>query len=165
MIVLLFLCFSTGCRPKDFTPVFHNYKYDKQVIEKLPVYDSLVNVLLKYYPSIQEHSNNAPSYQFIPSAFSFDLYEKLPKEGAKKVEQYFFQLGRNFIYGFEVYKDSTIKIYIRDSSIKSHHLHINERLSFYPPGKVIRQREFPAKDTVLNRNWQYWILFDQKKFF
>jgi hypothetical protein len=122
-------------------------------------------VLLEYYPSIQQHTQNAASYQFIPSAFSFDLYEKLPKEGAKKVERYFFQLGQHFIYGFEIYKDSTIKIYIRDSSIKSYHLNIMERLSFYPAGKGIKPRQFPVKDTILNRNWQYWILFDQQEFF
>src|SRR3954447_4312191 len=89
--ITIFLCFAAGCRPKDFTSVFHSYKFDRQVINKLPVYDSLINVLLKYYPSIQQHIKNQSSYTFIPSSFSFDLYEKLPAEGAKKVEQYFIQ--------------------------------------------------------------------------
>jgi hypothetical protein len=64
-----------------------------------------------------------------------------------------------------VYKDSTIKIYIRDSSLKDYHLNINERLSFYPAGKTISLREFPAKDTLLYKHWQYWILFNQEEFF
>jgi hypothetical protein len=76
--VILLLLFAIGCRPKDFTPIYHSYTFDRQVIAKLPVYDSLINVLLEYYPSIREHTQTEPSYQFIPSAFSYDLYEKLP---------------------------------------------------------------------------------------
>lgn len=161
---IIFLLFITGCRPKDFTPVYHEYKFDKAVIDKLSVYDSLINVLLEYYPSIQQHTKDEPSYRFIPSSFSFDLYEKLPKEGAKKVEHYFFLLGNHFIYGFEIFKDSTIKIYVRDSPVKNYHLNIRERLSFYPDTGKIRERKFPEKDTLLNKNWQYWVLFDQEKF-
>jgi len=161
--VILFLCLAAGCRPKDFTSIFQNQKFDQQVIEKLPLYDSLSKVLLHYYPSIQERVRKNNSYKYI---IYFDsTYQEFPKEESAKIKELVTQLGKKFIYGFEVFKDTTIKVYIRDSYLKPYHLRVMERLSYYPAGGHIMRREFPAKDTILNKNWQYWILFDQEGIF
>jgi len=163
--VIVFLCFVAGCRPKDFTSVFQNQKFDQQVIEKLPLYDSLSNVLLHYYPSIQQYIKEKNSYKYIIYFDSTDTYKEFPKEGSERIKKLVTQLSKRFIYGFEVFKDSTIKIYIRDSYLKPYRLNVIERLSYYPAGSDIKHREFPAKDTILNKNWQYWILFEQENLF
>ena len=154
-----------GCRTDNVNTHFQNHGFDKEVMKKLPLYDSLASVLLENYPSIQPHTNRDNYYRYIPAEDGNDLYRVLPKAGAEKVKQYLTQLGTNCIYGFEIFKDSTIKILIRDTYLQADHLSIRERLSFYPPGSSIRKREFPVKDTTLNKNWQYWIWFDEDDLF
>lgn len=158
--IVLFLCFATGCRSKDFTDYFQHHAFDPQVIKKLPVYDSLGNVILQNYSSIHQYIRENNSYKYIFSFDSTDVLKEFPKEGAVKIKELVNQLGEKFIYGFEVYRDSSIKIYIRDYNVKSYHLNVMERLSFYPDSSDIKKRKFPFKDTILDRNWEYWILFD-----
>jgi hypothetical protein len=86
----------------------------------------------------------------------------LSQDEAAKIKAYITQLGPNFFYGFDLYKDSTMKFYVRDTLLKSYHLEMYERLSFFPAGTdSIKKRDFPSRDTILNRNWQYWIRFDE----
>ncbi|MEP7254762.1 MAG: hypothetical protein ABI666_03245 [Ferruginibacter sp.] len=168
IILCLFLAASCGSDSKEITSNYTNYQFDKQVIEKLPVYDSLVQAILENYSSVKKHINEDESYRayrYFPLSDSTDLFKILPREGAVKINQYFTQLGKNFIYGFDVFKDSTVKIYIRKSSSEKEQVDIGENLSYYPPGINIRRREFPFKDTILNKNWQYWIGFDKRDLF
>jgi hypothetical protein len=154
---------QTGCRNSDLNSTFKNHQFDKQVIERLPVYDSLANTILANYPSAQfNHRTN--SYRYIPNLDGNDLYKVFSKEAGDKVKQLLTQLGPNLGYGFECYKDSTMKFLIRDTYIGKNHLSIRERLSYYPPGKNIRHREFPIKDTILTNHWQYWISFEEEFF-
>ena len=163
IFVIIVLCIATGCGHKALNTYFKNHGFDKQVIEKLPIYDSLANILLENYSSIHSHIKKEDNYyRYIPSRDGNDIYKLLPKPGAEKVEQYIAQIGTNHIYGFEVFKDTTMKILISDTYIQADHLYVRERLSFYPLGGNIRQRDFPIKDTILNRNWQYWISFDEE---
>jgi len=154
-----------GCSNDDLTSKFNNHKFDQGVIDKLPVYDSLANVLLENFPSIRQRIKVESYYSYWPAEHVNDLYKVLPKPGADKVKQYLNQLGAGYIYGFDVYKDSTIKIHLKEIYFQADHLHIREKLSFYPTGTNIRKREFPIKDTILNKNWQYWISFDKQEFF
>ena len=96
---------------------------------------------------------------------SNDLFKKLPRDGAVKINEYFTQLGKNFIYGFDLFKDGTIKIYIRSSPSKTSQVDIEENLSYYPVGSNISRREFPVKDSILNKHWQYWIRFNKQGLF
>ena len=162
-MIILFLCLGTACGPKDYD--FQNHKFDQQVIEKLPVYDNLSKDLLKYYPSIQDLIMKESVFRYMISWDTNYLYKNLPAAGARNIKQYLTQLGENFIYGFEAYKDSTIKILIRDTYLEPYRLHVRERLSFYPTEVNTKKREFDYKDTTLNRNWQYWIWFDEDGLF
>jgi hypothetical protein len=164
IFLLLALYISTGCR-QDLKTTVRNYKFDIEVIKKLPVYDSLANVLLRNYSSIQQHIGKSQTYySYLPAENGNDLYKVLPEQDAVKVKEYFTQLGDTFIDGFQVFKDSTIKILIRDTYIQSDHLEVGEQLSYYPFAREIKHREFPAKDTILNKHWQYWIAFEERIF-
>ena len=170
IFIILYLFVATGCSSdsKKTTAIYNNYKFDKQVIENLPVYDSLVHAILENYPSLQQYINEEESYRayrYMALSNSNDLFKKLPRDGAVKVSKYLTQLGKNFIYGFDLFKDSTIKIYIRSSFSEKDQSEIKECLSYYPPGSNIRRREFSVKDTMLNKNWQYWISFDKPSLF
>ena len=165
--LLIYFCVAAGCSSpsKELTADYDNYKFDQQVIQRLPVYDSLAGVILENFPSFKKlinENDSYRSYRYMPVSDDSDLSKKLPQQGAAKINQYFTALGTNFIYGFDVFKDSTIKIYIRKSFSKKDKVDIGENLSWYPPGSNIRRREFPVKDTILNKNWQYWIWFDKR---
>ena len=165
IFVILLLFLVAGCHSNETPAELPDHPYDEQVIAKLPVYDSLVNELLAYCPLIQKPNENETYSMYKLSSDSNILYGRLPPEGAVKVRQYFTQLGQGFIFGFQLYKDSSIKIFIRDSYSGQYNLTISERLSFYPKGGNMRRRESPMKDSILNRNWQYWISFDERGLF
>ena len=165
--LLIYLCVAAGCGSpsKELTADYDNYKFDQQVIQRLRVYDSLAVAILENFPSFQKLINEKDSYRsyrYMPLSDDSDLSKKLPQEGAAKINQYFTELGTNFIYGFDVFKDSSIKIYIRKSFSEKDKVDIGENLSWETTGSNIRRREFPVKDTMLNKNWQYWIWFDKR---
>lgn len=168
--ILLFLFPATGCHSnsEQVSAVYKNYKFDSKVIEKLPVYDSLASAILEKFPFFQQHMNKNESYRayrYLPLSDQDDVFKKLHPEVAPGIEQYFTKLEKDFIYGFDVFKDSTIKIYIRKSSSEKSQVDIEENLSYYPVRSNMRRREFPDKDTILNEHWQYWSRFNKRGLF
>lgn len=157
----VFLSGLAGCSSRDITPLYQAHAFDPGVMQRIPGYDSLVTVIRQYWPSIQQYIAENNSFKYLATPESRDLYEELPKQGADSVRACFARLGEDYIYGFEVFRDSTIKVLVRDTYSKPFHTQIMERLSYFPPGANIPPREFPIKDTLLNSNWQYWILFDE----
>jgi hypothetical protein len=101
----------------------------------------------------------------LPLSDQDDVFKKLQPEVAPSIEPYFIKLEKDFIYGFDVFKDSTIKIYIRKSPSEKSQVDIEENLSYYPVRSNMRRREFPDKDTILNEHWQYWSRFNKRGLF
>jgi hypothetical protein len=168
--ILLFLSLSTGCHfaTEEVPAVYYSYTFEPKVIEKLPIYDSLASAILEKFSFFQQHLNENDSYRaykYMPGSDQADVFKKLPEEIAPKIDHYFTKLGNNFIYGFDVFKDSTIKIYIRTSPSGEPQVTIEENLSYYPGKTNIRRRELPVKDTLLNEHWQYWIRFNKRRLF
>jgi hypothetical protein len=162
LILYFFLVAGCGTGPGEKKAIYNNYEFDKQVIEKLPVYDSLVFAIIKNAPSFQRYIKDNDSYRayrYLIASDSNELFKKLPAEEATRINQFNALLGKNFIRGFDLFKDSSIRIDIRKHISEKDQVEILENLSYYPPGANIRRREFPVKDTILNKNWQYWIEF------
>ena len=170
LVILLFLFLATGCHldSEEVSTDYKSYKFDPKVIEKLPIYDSLVSAILEKSLFFQQHINENDSYRaykYMPLSDQADVFKKLPQEVAPKIDLYFTRLGKDFIYGFDVFKDSTIKIYIRNSPSEESQVDIEENLSYYPVTTNIRRRELPIKDTILNEHWQYWTRFNKRSLF
>lgn len=161
-LLLLFAIISCNSREDEISYDIHGYRYDPEVINKLPLYDSLVNVLIASYSSIQKQFKEDEAYYHYKLSSDKELFEKLPRENAAKINEYFSRLGHNFIYSFQLFKDSSIKIFVRNTYLQNHQLDVGERLSYYPTGTGIRKRKYPYKDTQLNKHWQYWISFDKR---
>ena len=132
---------------------------------RLPLYDSLSELLLSKFPALQEEMKEHASFDYGRSAGANLVNPKLPSGVAEKVDELIAQLGDKFLTEFSVYKDSTIKYSIRDINVKGHDITVRERLSYFPKGSNMSPKEPPTKDTILNRNWQYWIRFDEKDIF
>jgi hypothetical protein len=170
LAIFLFLYLATGCHSdtEEVSADYKHYKFDPKVIEKLPVYDSLVSAILEKSFFFQQHINENESYRafrYMPLSHQTDMFNKLPREVAPKIDLYFTKLGKDFIYGFDFFKDSTIKIYIRTNPSEESEIDIEENLSYYPVRSNIRRREFPVKDSILDEHWQYWTRFTKRSLF
>jgi hypothetical protein len=166
ILSLLFFLFTVAAcdhGEKEVKAEFAAYKFDQQVIDKLPLYDSLVAVIIQNFPAFGKFitgDDGNRSFLYIPSTQEPDIFIKLPPAAASKVSPYFDRPGKDFIYGFEIFRDSTIKILVRTRLTEKTKVDITESMSYYPGGKI-RRREFPDKDTLLNTNWQYWARFNK----
>lgn len=166
---LFFLIVTGGCDsgPDNTRPVYDAYRFDQKVIEKLPVYDSLAVAILKKLPlfHILNGNDSNQAFRYSPLSDESAVFKRLPPEAGTDIDRYFTQLGTNFIKGFDVFHDSTIKIYIRTVPPGSSKVNIEEHLSYYPAGTKMKQRDFPFKDTILNDRWQYWARFSKPELF
>lgn len=169
--ILLFILYTAaGCNTDKniITPVYNSYAFDTKVIEKLPLYDSLANAISKDIDVFLKTIDTTEAYQafrYMPVSTDPGVFGELPKEASSKVGEYYNALGKDFIFGFDLFQDSTIKIYIRRRISEMAPVDIEENLAYYPGGTGIRKREFPVKDTVLNQHWQYWTRFNKQGFF
>jgi hypothetical protein len=159
-LIIIFL--AAGCDSKEVKQQYQDHPFDQRVIEKLPIYDSLCAVLIRNFPFYQKEILENNAFKLVFTRDSSGIYKQLPKEASLKINQYYRQLGTDFIYRLDIYKDSSIRISIRDTFIEKSKINIGERLSFFPDSTGIRKREFPTKDTILNHQWQYWISFNEE---
>ena len=162
---ITFLCLVIGCHSTpDYN--YRNHPFNHEVIEKLPIYDSLGRAIIQHYSAIYKPTKGEPTYVYIDYQDGDEIYKDLPQDAAGKIKGYITELGPNFFFGFDLYKDSTMKIYVRDTLLKTFHMDVFERLSFFPAGTdSLKKRDFPSRDTILNKNWQYWIRFDNQGLF
>jgi len=170
LFLLLFLYAAAGCHTDrdEVLLAYNKYKFDPEVIEKLPVYDSLASAIIEKIHLFQKNINENDAYQafrYMPGSSEVEVFTTLPKEISINIDQYFTTLGKNFIYGFDVFKDSTIKIYVRSRPLDTAAVDIEENISYYPAGNNIRQREYPVRDTILNTHWQYWARINKQRLF
>jgi len=169
-LLLLFIYIAAGCGSGDdqLKNVYNNYRFDTAVIKKLPLYDSLARTISANLPLFHKYIDTTEAYKafrYMPAAYEAGVYRQLPPELDSGISPIYTALGEHFIFGFDVFKDSTIKIYIRMYPVEKTMVDIAENLGYYPAGKKMKQREFPVKDTVLNTHWQYWVRLDQQGLF
>lgn len=167
-ILCMYATESCNSKGDKIMPVYNNYKFDSKVIERLPIYDSLASAILEKIDLFQNHISKNDSYQafrYMPTSNDAEVFKKLPGETGSNIDQYINKLGKDFIYGFDIFKDSTIKIYIRRKTAEKTTVEIGEYLSYYPAGMNIKKREYPIKDSILNTHWQYWTQFDTQGLF
>lgn len=167
-VLLLLLFAAAGCKTENKAlTAYKNYTFDTTVINKLPLYDSLASAIAEKIQLIHAHINDDDAYhafRYMPASNEAEVFKKLPPELGTEIDRYFNKLGTDFIYAFDVFKDSTIKIYIRSRSLETK-VDMEENLSYYLAEKNIRRREYPVKDTILNKHWQYWVRFDNQGLF
>jgi hypothetical protein len=138
-------------------------------MEHLPMYDSLVLSIMEKLPVFLQNIDTSDSYQafrYVPGSGEKGFFYKLPASAGLKIDYYFTKLGKDLIYRFDVFKDSTVKIYIRNTESEKNMVYIVENLSYYPrQGTLMQPRTFPAKDTVLTPHWQYWMRVEEPRLF
>lgn len=165
----LFLFTVAGCDTgeKAVKEEYNNYRFDQRVIDQLPLYDSLVSAIVANFPAFERFIKDGDSYRsfrYMPASEDHDVFIKLPPAAAPNITPYYNRIEKDLIYGFDVFKDSSIKIHVRARYSPKSEVDIFELLSYYPGGNI-RNRVFPEKDTALNNNWQYWAWFNKRGLF
>ncbi len=134
-----FCCLAVACHGRnDKSVAYDQFKFDPAVISKLPLYDSLASAIIDNFPAFSKFIKKDDGYRafrYMPSSKEADMFIKLPPEAAPGIDPIFNQIGKDFITGFDLFKDSSIKIYIRSTYVDSTREDIEENLSYVPPGK------------------------------
>ena len=165
-LAVLFVIGLLSCEQQDHSADFSKYQYDQQVIDRLPAYDSLASVILQGHTAfIPSGRDSHYVFRYRPFTISKADYQKLPQNEIKRVDEYIGKVGRGYIYGFDLFRDSSIRFYVRDSFVHEARFWAQERLSYFNDTSKIPDREPPTKDTVLQIRWQYWIRFDEPELF
>ena len=165
--MLYLLIAAAGCKTENkAVTAWNNFTFDTAVMARLPLYDSLASAIVEKITLVHTyiHPDNAYfAFRYRTASSEPEVFTTLPAEMGTHINRHIGKLGPAYFYGFDVFKDSTIKIYIKSRSVQK--VDITENLSYYPAGKTIQRREYPAKDTILNKHWQYWARFDNQGFF
>lgn len=168
--LLLLTAMTAGCHAdsNEVSAVFYNYRFDPRVINSLPLYDSLLSSIEKNMGVFQKNidpNDSYKSFRYKPGSAESGVFNVLPKEAGPEIEYYFSKLGKDLIYRFDVFTDSTIKIYISNRPSSLNGIYVEENLSYFPAEASITKKTFPAKDTLLNRHCQYWMRVSERRFF
>ncbi len=163
---LLLLTVLSCKNPKDFKSNFEKHKFDQTVINNLPQYDTLRQIILNNYDSFNLSNANI-SFTYI---YNFDTSTQisghsnfdLPKIIYPRTVRLIERIGKTNIFGFMIAKDSTFEILVRNTHLTKYFLDVRERLYWYPEPVKIIKTEFPSKDTFLTDKWQYQIYYDKR---
>lgn len=174
---LLQLCFLaiwmvtlSSCQQhsKFVSETYSSFHFDQRVIDKLPDYDSLANAIVAVMPLFQKSINvkeSYRSYRYRPDSSDTESFHTLPEGAGESITRLYNKIGKEFIEGFDVFTDSTIKISIRSTNSTTVPVVVDEALSYYPAAKGIQKRTFPIRDTLLNKHWQYWARIREMSYF
>ncbi|HEX2684586.1 MAG TPA: hypothetical protein VHL77_11665 [Ferruginibacter sp.] len=155
----------TGCDSgeDDVKAEMNAFSFDQQVINKLPLYDSMVSAIIRNFPSFSKYIRDKDSYhsfRYIPGSEELEVFFKLPPAAAPAIDPIYNSIGKDHIYGFEIFRDSSVKVFVR-TRLTGSKVDITEFMSYFSGGNF-RKREFPEKDTILDKHWQYWARFDKR---
>jgi hypothetical protein len=171
LIWILVLVIFVSCHNIDTNEVsgiYKTYHFDSTVITRLPLYDSLASAILEkyaYFKQFIKETDAYRSFKYVPNSSASDEHKSLPAEISPKIDRYFTELGAHYILGFTVYIDSSLKIHVRNRPSQTDPFNIEENLSYFPQDIKIQHRQYPVKDTLLNKRWQYWVRFNRQTLF
>lgn len=164
----LLLLFTISCKTENKAlTAYKAWEFDTAVMHKLPLYDSLATALFKKITLIHQQIHDDDAYhafRYMPASTETEVFKKMPDAIGHEADSVFHRIGHEHIFAFDVFKDSTIKIFIRKSTLPGGVL-LEETLSYFPVPGHITHREYPEKDSILNQHWQYRARFDNPGLF
>jgi hypothetical protein len=173
-VILLSVIFS--CNTNNETEArksfFNQIAFDTLIINNLPLYDSLKNIVLLNIDTIFKfrlqrdtlfNPDKCQSYSFLNNrqvSEEFQL-ENMPESIYLSVKKIFDRLGDSKINGFTLYSDSTIEISAKDIykpeiNLDAGHNLIWKRTYNYDSSDLIR-------DTIIAPQWTYQIWAGEHK--
>lgn len=168
-LFLLLLTVLSCKNSNNFKSAFEKHKFDQTVINTLPQYDTLRQIILNNYDSFNlSNANNSFTYFYnfdTTTQISGYSNSDIPEIIYPKTVQLFKGIGKENIFGFTISKDSTFEILVRNTHLTKYFLDVRERLYWNPTSDKFVKTEFPTKDTMITDKWQYQIYFDKRAAF
>jgi len=165
-LFLLLLTVLSCKNSNDFKSDFEKHKFDQSVINNLPRYDTLRQIILNNYDSFNlSNANNSFTYIYnfdTSSQISGYSNSDVPEIIYPKIVKLFKGIAKENIFGFTISKDSSFEILVRNTHLTKYFLDVRERLYWYPTSGKSVKTEFPTKDTMITDRWQYQICFDKR---
>ena len=166
VLVAAFAIMSCHSESGNVVDTFNAYQFDSTVIEKLPLYDSLAQTIvtnMALFKRNTEAGDDTHAFRYMPGETNFNEFSELPASIEPQLSKILQTIGPNGITGFDVYKDSSIKMFVRTTTLNT--IITTEMLSFFPADNNVKRREQPFKDSLLNEHWLYWVRFDKEGIF
>lgn len=165
LLTVVFAIMSCHSESGNVADTYNAYQFDSAIIEKLPLYDSLAKTIvtnISLFKLNTEEGDDTHAFRYMPGETNFNEFSELPASIEPQLSKILQTIGPNGIQGFDVYKDSSIKMFVRTTTLNT--IITTEILSYFPAGNV-KRRELPFKDSLLNEHWLYWVRFDKEGMF
>jgi hypothetical protein len=188
LLILLFTVIS--CKRKheknDVEVFFNQTSFDREIIQNLPLYNSIKDIAVTNLDTIFKFSNSRHivdvsdengkierrqedqsscnfSYDFKKhSFFDFSSDHALPSNIEKLLSVCFDKLGAQNIGGFSLYLDSAVEIAVKGIEDKKSHAEGSHSLIWKTVYAKNTNPNLYIKDTVIGPGWTYQIYLEQK---
>jgi hypothetical protein len=138
---------------QDYEKVFKSTQFDRGVVSKIGLYDSLEKLIF---------DNLASLFADDVETYDIENLNVLHPRLSIEFQKLFQQIGNNYIDNFTLSKDTSVSFNIRESYNKSIDSYTTETLSTKRDNPE-QKGSYPfIKDTLINRKWVYRIHVDAK---
>ena len=177
LIALLWLG-MISCEHKSLRKLFNQSTYDQQVIESLPLYDSLKNIIVSNIDTIFKFRNSKHllyhgdtgketqedadfyifNYSYDTHSKSIDeLRENIPEFIYPSIDKLFKKLGQDKVRGFGLWPDSTIEIAIKSIYREDEDANVSHTLVWKKTFSKDTDLDILYRDTIIAPEWTYQI--------
>jgi hypothetical protein len=188
--ILFFTLTFASCEEKrdevKLRQVFKETYFDQDIIQSLPLYDSLKNIIILNIDTIFKfrnsrhfvfYSNGKDTATIQENAHSYDFFynwrtgsndqklikdvniENLPAFIYPSVDTIFKKLGKRKISGFSLSTDSTIEIFVK--GIRLDNIHVAHSLIWKRKFEKSNAPNNYSRDTLIAPKWTYEFWVDQ----
>jgi hypothetical protein len=167
IITLLILSMSTllSCsNEKPFEQSFKAQKFDKEVIKRIELYDTLrlylthnINHIFKTPGQVEPQT---AYYYYKDNIVANGM--QIPDSIINVIKPVLSQIGYDYIFNVEIASDSTFTAYIRNQYISDFDLDVRERLIWRKNLDQLLIDKLIVKHKIINHNWDYRIWYDKR---
>lgn len=176
----IFLLFITCTnKSKKLTDLFNQSIYDKEVIQKLPQYTALKNIVIKNIDAIFDFRNSRNVIEYHEKnkitrkhedekQYDFyckyggqeivnDINKNMPDFILLPINVILKEIGRDYILGFSLRTDSSLEIIVRNMHDDETHSDIGHRLKWTNNPLGMKGSFNLGRDTMIAPGWNYSI--------
>lgn len=164
-VVLLLITIASCTEKKDFKSTFEAQKFDKEVMKRIELYDTLrlyltknINQIFKKPGLVEPQTANYNYCKCNIVATGMQIPDTIIN-GIKPILK---RIGYNYLFNVEIESDSTFTVYIRNNYISDFNLDVRERLIWRKNPNQLIIDKLTIKHTIINHYWDYMIWYDKR---
>lgn len=165
LLILSIFTLISCSNKKPFEERFKTQKFDKEVIKRIKLYDTLRLYLTHHMKQIFK----TPAPVEIQTAnFNYcdcnivSKGKQIPDTIINAISPILKQIGYNYLFKIEIDSDSTFTAYVKNKYLPDFNLDVRERLIWRKDPNQIIIDKYKVKHTIINTNWDYMIWYDKR---